>query len=110
MPVLGLMPGSWSRARDLGGQIWGVLGFVLFALLLLWSERGPVEMDAVSFNKVVVCGHLDAWRCCAVDLLPAGRGGVGKEQSSEVSSASSSWRLLFGFQSSELLGCSWRMV
>ena len=74
------------------------------ALLLLWLGRGAGDMSTVSFNKAVLGGQLEAWRCGAVELLPVGRGGEEKKQSSELTSASSSW------QSPELLSCSWRMA
>jgi hypothetical protein len=44
VPAVGFMPGRWSGARDLGGQIRGDLGFIFLDLLLslvrAWCNGG----------------------------------------------------------------------
>lgn len=64
----------------------GVRGMVLLVTLVALSRWKPaVELGTISSNK------LDARRCYAVELLPAGRGGEGRRRSGEAS-ASSRWR------------------
>ena len=66
------MPGRCGGSLDLCGQIWGILGFIFLALLLLWSERVAGEVSTASFNKGALGGHLKAWRCGVLQVLLAG--------------------------------------
>lgn len=71
------MPGC--GALDRGGQI-KALGFVLFALLLLWLEQPATVTTTTSNNKVEVTGGLRIGVIPVLFYLPlTGRGGEGIE-------------------------------
>jgi hypothetical protein len=72
---MGSLPYSWRRALDLSSQIFGALGFLFLASVLLWLDLGMVRRTTVSPNKVVVA--ISAIQ--DVEPFLASHGGEGQE-------------------------------
>jgi hypothetical protein len=86
-PVSGVLPSSWCGALDLGAQILGVVGFLIVALVLLWSEQAAGRGDAAPLNNSGAVGFLILQIKAEMKLFLAGGGGEGEKRSLAVCGA-----------------------